>query len=455
VEERSLESYGGQGSSLVVNIPRAEAVPGGSPAEAADRALNEAPAETFILGIPRGEEGPPFSYALETGLRFIRLMLEDPPDRPVLAAFLGDEGSGDAAHRALEDLYFLLEDPENVILLYLDLDGPPERLLIHHGVRGDIAPLALVQPFLDAGAVRGIPCGFAGRFNEFYKLGLVQGPSALEYAYALDFPALLLRGGAPGEAQDFTPNDAPEKALEKAPGEALEKAAPAAVETPAAMLPAGIPAETLAEFLGDYARRVSIGIGREDTHYSLFQYRERILVLPEGAVVFGILVMAGMGGLALVLFSGLRRAGFPRFRKREFIKNPGFYGALAMASAATGLLLGIFGDLSCAPAFLGALGFAIAGALVHFSLPVWICAALSLAGAAERVYGFLKIPGPRELFPPGYPVIPLSLLCLGLTFVFLVIRGILLIHHAQRISKRRVSSEVRSLPMGTEIPGPP
>jgi hypothetical protein len=398
VEEPLPAEYGRAGGSLLVRLaasraqtPRTEKTP--SP-------------EIFILGVPlppEGDKGEPFG--VETALSFLKIMRENPMDREAAAAFLV-HGEG---YQELEDLAFSLDYPENTALLYLDIAAPPEELVIYHGVRGGVSPLALTRPLSETFEKRGVPYRFGVRSHELYNLGVVEGPAVLEYARSLEIPALMLTvGDAAGVSGGAS---------------------------------AAISAETLAGVLADYAGAVRWETGGLDTHYSLFAYGNSIFFLSEGATLALILFLAGTGVILRLTRSAPRHKGLapktdpvpgdmPGKQSTRRQADTCAHGAIILAIL--GILVGSFMDLSCAPAFIWSLAFTILGSALRFTPAIFICALLSPFKGAETVVQTLReggVTGSDLFLHPGiYPLLTLLLL----PFLFLVLRGIILINEGKK-----------------------
>jgi hypothetical protein len=298
---------------------------------------------------------------------------------------------------ALEELAFALDYPENTALLYLDAGAPPGEIVIYHGARGGVSPLALARPLAEAFEKHGVPYRFGVRAHELYNLGLVEGPAALEQARALEIPAIMIAGVSDGEREPIT-------------------------------------AEALGAVLADYAAAVHWEPGGLDRHYTLFAYGEHIFFLTERATILLILMLAGAGiALTLARPAPRRRSepdagqgtGGPRLRADTCARG-------AVALAILGILIGAFMDLSCAPAFIWSLAFAILGAALRFTPAVFTCALLSPFKGAETVVQTLReggVTGSALFLHPGiYPLLTLLLLpCL-----FLALRGIMLINEGRK-----------------------
>jgi hypothetical protein len=383
-EKRSLEVYGGSGDTLLAILPGPDAA--------------ELSPEVFILAVPlsvRQEKPGEFSYGVSTALAFIRKMKEQGAARRVIAAFLDDE---DRDYRGIVDFASFLDYPENAALVYLELPSPPRGLLIRHGVRGNVAPLALVRPLPGLLNSRGIPCSFGARSHEHYKLGLAGGPPALETAQGQEISAILLNGMA-----------------------GLPDAAP-------------VGAEVLAELLVEYSGAVQWRIGGMDTHYSLFDYGKRIFFLSERSTVLQIFFLAGIGIILWLWRYVLHHSHNPgpahsgaAVKGRPAPTWADHTGHAAVMVSILGVLGGTLMDLSCAPAFIWGLIFAILGAALPFFPAVFVCALLSVFKGAETLVQTLRVSPFSEIRPFIQPGIYLILALLVLPFLLLILRGIFLI----------------------------
>jgi hypothetical protein len=406
VEELPPPEYGGTGGSLLAVLPAPEA----------GETMETPPSpDIFILGVflseaaegqgeRAGQISGKFPFAVETALSFLKRVRENPLDKRAAAAAFLEGGKGD--FRGLEDLASSLDYPENAALVYLDPASAPGEIVIHHGVREGIAPLAMVRPLPRVLEKRGIPYTFGVRSHELYNLGLAEGPAALERARSLEIPALLLRAAVvPGTGNN-----------------------------------GGVPAETLADALAEYAAAVRWETGGMDTHYSLFSYGGRIFFLSEKLTLLLILLLAGTGtALSIRRFLSRRRTGglprkkaaAPRQSGPEE-RSAGGQGSdrcahIAVFLAILGILGGTFLNLSCAPAFIWALAFTILGAALDLVPAVFICAFLSPFKGAETVFQTLRggaFTGLPEYLSPGIYLLPALLV---LPFLLLVLRGIILI----------------------------
>lgn len=191
-EERSLFSSGGFGSSIYVRFtPKTP-----EPAAAGTRLILAIP----LAGTDRTEGA--FSFGIEAGLAFIEAIRgQELLGIPVLVAFLGDERSRlpkeqGRPHLGLADLYTAIDNPEAAVLLYVDIETAPEQLLIHHGAAYTVAARNALEGLNTLCKSRRVPYTLAVRFNELYKLGLVDGPDLIAGAAEREINALYLEAGA-------------------------------------------------------------------------------------------------------------------------------------------------------------------------------------------------------------------------------------------------------------------
>jgi hypothetical protein len=265
-ETRSLfTGFGGFGSSIHVLLP-------------ASPAAGEKKSGSFILALPlsfTGDDGRELPYAFEAALGFIDRARGEGLPIDAMVAFLGDEWSElpvdrnapylghQAPHLGLMDLLSRLELPEDAAMIYLDLYGARGELVIHHGARRTLAPLNILMPLVRFCGEEDIAYTLAVNANELYKLGLADGPSALEFALGRELPALCLTGGA----------------------------------SPAGDL------QNLDALLFDYARSVEPGTENPDYHYLVFQALGRFFFVSEYATALLFLAAAALFFFAALIYS--------------------------------------------------------------------------------------------------------------------------------------------------------
>jgi hypothetical protein len=279
-ETRSLfAGFGGFGSSIHVTLP---ASPG----------AGETKTGAFILALPlsfAGDDQREFPYAFEAALGFIDRVRDEGLPIDAMVAFLGDEWSAlqddqKAPHVGLMDLYSRLELPEDAAMIYLDMYGEPGELVIHHGARRTLAPLDILRPLARLCGERKIPYTLAVNANELYKLGLAEGPSALEFALSRELPALCLAGRAS---------------------------------------PAGGGIQNLDALLFGYARSVDPGTENPDYHYLAFQVPGRFFFVSEYATALLFIAAAALFFFAALIYSVVLRyrlaVQWQAFFKRSWI----------------------------------------------------------------------------------------------------------------------------------------
>ncbi|GHT79098.1 hypothetical protein FACS1894130_06950 [Spirochaetia bacterium] len=460
-EERVLnQEHEGGASSIWVRI-------GATPLEDDEKA-------PFVLAIPLGASGPPsdgtapadggLPFGVNTALAFARQTLERGADRDMIVAFLGDEVTS-----SLEDLYEALNPPEDSILLYLDLPAAPGGILIHHGSRGNVAPLAMVKPLTSLLADRNIPYAFDNRFNELYKLGLAEGPGVLESSSKAEIPSILISAGG-----DSGPPINP---------------------------------ESFAALLSDLERTIKMETGNADTHYSIYHYggktlfiSERLsvvlLLLVNALVLLGLLIrfltrrlrmifqvktgftyfwvsllyflalfLAFLAGEMLFLFLarlfkvsdalGLSAEGLllqtdfmvvywgmglgaltgialffclsgPLLTRINVPRRAGFYGFTALICSIVGFLGSILLDITIAPLFAWTLICTVLGMAWQRWLPAFIWAFLSIIRPLETIAGALKSRSLAELSLAHGKTAALIGTVLFLPLLMLLMRGFVL-----------------------------
>jgi hypothetical protein len=424
-EERPLfAEFGGFGSSIHVRIP------------AAPNSENRAGERALVLAVPLSgaeeKDAAPsgglarrLPFGVETALAFIRSAADSSFPQPVTLAFLGNEtsrlpkDSRDPNFRlGLEDLYTTLEDPENTVLLYMDIAAPPQRVIIHHGAGRMISSRAALETLCRLWDAAPVPADLAVRFNELYKLGLVSGPDSIRSAHARLIDALYLAGETARSGD-------------------------------AAVAPAD-----LARSLIDYAGALGGAAGSLDRHFLIASFGRKVFFVPESVTVMVFLGITGlffMGVLTyftlyrkravvlwrmflgyawvfplfiLALTVSLELAGFtvaaagrllgygaarsdaglaflkiiialPLFSALfslgasfKIPQKAGFYGNSAVVLVIAGVLIAAVLDISFTPLFLWALLCAASGAAFKKPLMVYACvacAAISALGPLENI----------------------------------------------------------------------
>ena len=449
-EERFLLSeQGGFGSSIFVRSPAGSGDP--------NRLLG-----TFVLAVPQEAE-----FAVDTALAILqKLSYGTAPEANsanILIAFLADEKN----HRGLRDLLSIADMPENWVLCYLDAEKAPPSLLIRHGGLGYVAPLDIVRPLPFLFKAWNIPFSFGIRYNEIYKLGLVEGPEALSIIWEEEITGFVLSGD---ERRQTT-------------------------ETVSIL--------DLADFFLDYAGSLSFPVLNPDMHYSFFRLPGRlsganIFFLSEGQTVALLLFIVSFSLLLFLIYSARYNAilvfhsrlffkyiwiyfiifpflvlsikisallysriflflnapfgitnyagaaltllfaalifliPVPLLDHLRFPRKERFYGISAVMFVAIGILSAAFLDFSYVPVFIWAFVFIFLGAflkkpvlifLCAFMLPIFPLAALLniIQTGSPRITEFLLFSGWRTLEDWG---VAIQLALLFLPVFMLVKRGI-------------------------------
>jgi hypothetical protein len=456
-EERSLlADYGGFGSSLLARFP----------GEGDDYAEG-----TFVFAVPLGAE-----FAVRTALALCEIAGAEKNSQEILVAFLGDEENelpgdlGGISHKGLRDLLSLADMPENWVLCYLDAEEAPGELVIRHGIRGYIAPLGVVKPLPALFEDHRIPWSFRIRYNEIYKMGLVEGPEALFIAWAQEINGFVLSEGrkAKGPENPVSP-------------------------------------ENLAELLFNYAGTLELPVLSADRHYSFFSFpKSGGFFVSERFTAFVLLIMAGIFLFLFLIYSaryyvsmlfhinlffrhlwicfiflpllaisiqgagifysllltffdvprtGANYAGAgltvllamlifflpsPVLNFIRFPRRANFYGFSALVFVIMGMFTAAFLDFSYVPVFLWAFFFVFLGASVSRPRLVFLCALASPLFAGGALLNIFETHSGRiaELFissqwnSPGSWYAAFQTALLSLPFFLLIKRGTILIQKA-------------------------
>ena len=308
-----LADYGGFGSSLHVRIALQET---GSD-HAADLVR---PFGTFVLAVPIGSD-----FAVETALAFIEAALEPEKLRcELLIAFLGDEKSvldstefsqSSYSHRGLRNLITLSGMPGTWAVCYLDLDSPPEALLIRHGSGDYIAPLELLRPLPSLFSSHSIPASFEVRHNGLYKLGLARNSEELNLLWE-------------GEINGLYFSSSREQNKNK------------------------IEAQDLANLLMDYAASLNLPLQNPDRHYTMFTFGSPIFFFSEKVSVIFLISSIAVFAFAFLVYSISKRI-IVISRLRLFMKYSWifliFLPLMVLAIRGTGLFYAFLLDIFQVP----------------------------------------------------------------------------------------------------------
>ena len=270
-----MTSFGGFGSSLLVSNESASAV--------TDAALG-----TFVFAVPLYAD-----FAVDTALAFSGLIRQSEKNVNIIVAFLGDEQNslppdmGDDLHKGLRDLLTLTDMPENWVICYFDASTAPQSLIIRHGIRGYVSPREVLEPMAILLREHSLPWSFKVWFNEIYKMGLVEGPRVMQYAWGEEVHSLVLSGNTQTEQR-----------------------------TEAAIEP-----EKLAMFLLDYAEALEFPILISDKHFSLIPLSGgEVFFAGEGFIVILSIVIVGTFLILFLIYSAKYNAFF-YFNARLILKN--------------------------------------------------------------------------------------------------------------------------------------
>lgn len=257
-EERSLfESQGGFGKSIHIFYPSKNDNP-------------ENIQEQFVLAVPLTtvQDTPEIvRFDIQAALNLAEQLQKSSPPLDVRIAFLGDEYSRlpgnvpDVRNIGLADLCSIYDTPENVILFYMNLPFAPDKLTIHHGSNGIITPLNVLEPLTDEFESLSIPYSLYVKYNELYKLNLIQSIITLEKIQSLYFPGLLIEGSQ-SELNPFS-------------------------------------AELCGDALMEFISKIKVSSENYDSHYSFLNAFNKTIYFSE---IFTVLVFLAIAMLALVAF---------------------------------------------------------------------------------------------------------------------------------------------------------
>lgn len=138
--------------------------------------------------------------AVSAALKLVAVLSDLPPAQPVRIAFLADEQDG---HRGLLDQLDQIEDPEAVVVLYIDVISAGIPLNLYQGSESHISPRQLIEQALSASKRSGIPLVIPQPYNELFRLNLTDSPEPLKLIQRRGFPALYI-SDSPGPALGTT-----------------------------------------------------------------------------------------------------------------------------------------------------------------------------------------------------------------------------------------------------------
>ncbi|MHC6203153.1 hypothetical protein ACYULU_08150 [Breznakiellaceae bacterium SP9] len=333
-DERPLfEEYGGFSSSLFVRF-----------AANTGKAANGA----FILAIPltNAGESAESGFSFELALALIEKIHLLEHDMDILVAFLGDEVSILPAqpHRGLNDLLDSLSSSENAVLCYLDIAEPPQALVFQHGIDGAVAPLNILERIPALCAQLELPYTFTVRFNEIYKLGLIEGQTALKIAMDKDFNALYI--GAPSSG---TEKNGPFKRQD------------------------AIAAARIADFLVQYVLSQNFAEEDLDFHYSIVCLPFTTIFVTERQTVLALLAFGAVLCAVYLIYAAVIRHLLkkPLILLKQFWFLPVFVVCLILSLELSYLIVVVLRSLLSFPAFtsplLGAFRLLFALLLLFFA----------------------------------------------------------------------------------------
>ena len=348
--------------------------------------LEPAPGGTFVLAVPEYAE-----FAVSTARALAELLQESPYPANIQIIFLEDTASG------LDGLFTMPDMLENWVLCFFDAAEAPHKIIIHHGIRGYIAPLEIVSPLPFLLGSHGIPWSFNIRHNEVYKLGIVDGHEALSVIWNEEIHGFALAGAQNG-GNPISP-------------------------------------ETMAKFFIEYSKSLPFPLLNTDRHYSLVAVPGGgIFFISEGLTAFLLLITTGALLLffliysikynavlvfhlkffyrtllffwillfllafsyrinpVLALLSAILITLLPSsiYAKIRFPRGPRFYGFYAVISIFAGLLSATFLDFSFVLVFIWALIFVFLGAYALNPILIFSCAFLLLLPAASFLFNILQ-----------------------------------------------------------------
>ena len=458
-EERSLLSdYGAFGSSVLVRC---------------QSTASPRPQGTFVFAVPLNA-----GFAVDTALAMIEKLFDSETSVNIIVAFLGSEINelpedlGTYVHKrnsrvGLHDLLSMIDMPENWVLCYFDADEAPSELVLRHGIQGYVAPLDVVRPLPVLFDAKGLPWSFSIRHNSIYKLGLVEGPEPLLFAWEEEVNGFVMSGAEKhGKITD------------------------------------AISPESLAELLVEYSSYLNLPVMNPDRHYSfvtlpngsfyfategftvtllfivmgtllflylLYSARHNavlvyhirlffrffwvfLLLLPwlvvslkASALIYSLLFRAfsaptGMVnyagvGLTLVLAVFIFYLPSPVLDLLHFRRRARFYGFSAVIFGIIGILSAVFLDFSHVPIFLWAFIFIFLGTIFSKPILVFLSALLTPFFAAVALLNIFETGSGRllDLFvfskwnTPASWTISIQIALLALPVLLLVGRGIILL----------------------------
>jgi hypothetical protein len=378
IERRSLlSSYGGFGTSVLARFPG-----------------NKASVGTFVLAVPLYAR-----FAVDTALALAEKLRyrdnfgnEVSVGNDILIAFLGDEKnelpeksvessaedpeapflSEAISHKGLRDLLTLTDMPENWVLCYFDAEDAPHGIVLHHGRRGYVAPLEIIEPLLSLLKLGDIPSSLEVRNLAIYKLGLNEGPEALGIIWGEEVNGFALSGKKTGNRIN--------------------------VPVEETILPAN-----LADVFFKYSRGLNFPVINPDRHYSFFSFPGgNFLFAGERSTVI-LFLLAAVIVLSLYLLYSARYNAIMLYHFRLFFRSfwiffillPFMVLSLKASGFIYSMLLGtlnpmLLGTLPGSTANVGA-GLTIFLAILVFILVSPVLNIIRFFPTRARFYGFSAV----------------------------------------------------------------
>lgn len=456
-----LYAYGGFGTSIQVDIA------------GTNQADNDI---SLLIAVPLYSE-----TALGTALALLSHGVTQSPARAFRVAFLADETEG---HRGLLDQLDQFNDPESVVILYVDFAPTQGPLYLYQGSAGHISPRQLLEQSLTAGKKLDLPIEIAQPYNELFRFGWVKAPEALQMIQDRGYPALYYSNSIPQQASEQIKHLETEQYEQK-----------------------------LAYFLENLIANVPRDPALFDNHYSLIAFNKNYTLIDEkttlllilGSIfsiilffslysilfrrkiiqhwlvflrrswvilIYFILLVAslyvsrlcivlwlfkhgstaqfpqGMALVFLVLWLSLFSVASPVTKKIVIPKRSSFYGHSAVVVLVLGLLTSIAMDISLIPVFIWALLWVFIGSFVHsFAISLF---STILAPAQVLVLFLIGMMQGREI--DSLLVYP-SNIKNSLLFAFLVLPFVLLWKRTTllRIQKSKNKDKAQTLHFGRYV----
>ena len=240
---------------------------------------------TLILALPLYSD-----FAVDVAI-LLSEKLEYMENSNIIIAFLGDEyislpeHFGGMANIGLRDLLSLSEIPENWVILYLDSDEIPDKLILSHGNSSYITPREILHPFVRLLNSSSMTWQFNIWFHEIYNLGIIDGPEILSIIWSREINSIYIYGEESNQNKDN-------------------------VITP----------DSIVNLVIEFSNLLDYPVLLADTHYSLFPLPGSIVLFTgEGLLSFFAFFICGLFLLIFFIYS-IRFYNVIIFHARLFIK---------------------------------------------------------------------------------------------------------------------------------------